>query len=273
MDHKETVLTTCEEEVVVVTDLHTLNGSAVSLDLIDLSKLRHLINMNGTGLSFLSNTGNKSLLVGSKDDLRQLHASIKPIFVVLAVPYLFVMTHSVHLEWLSGDVDDRCEIDILLVEVLVVKSLRVLLLHNQIVEVYVSVYAARCEAGVVLEPVDASHLVHVALALIVGGAVLGVEVVHPYGVVADGTGEQVTAVGELNFPAGLDLEGARLRRKLLTQHVVDRDFVQQGAYHVETARVEGHRQGLIGKHTRNDLQSAVRIVPDADRLVLAASHH
>ena len=31
MDHKETVLTTCEEEVVVVTDLHTLNGSGLAV--------------------------------------------------------------------------------------------------------------------------------------------------------------------------------------------------------------------------------------------------
>jgi hypothetical protein len=137
------------------------------------------------------------------------------------VPYLAVIADSVHLEWLAGYVDDRGEVDVLLVEVLVVESLLVLLLHDQVVEVHVAVDAARRETRVVLKPVDATHLVHVALALVVLGAVLGVEIVHPDGVVTHGTSEQVATVRELDFTASLNLKGTWLRRELLTQYIID----------------------------------------------------
>ena len=194
MDHKETVLTTCEEEVVVVADLHSLNGLTVSLDLIDLSELRYLEYVNGTGFPFLAYSGNQRLLVGCEDDLRELNAGIEPILVVLAVPYLAVVADGVHLEGLSGDVHDRGEVDVLLVEVLVVQALLVLLLHDQVVEVDVAVDTARGETRVVLKPVDAAHLVHVALALVVLRAVLSVEVVHPDRIVAHSTSKQVPAM-------------------------------------------------------------------------------
>jgi hypothetical protein len=137
------------------------------------------------------------------------------------VPYLSVVADSVHLEWLPRYVDDRGEVDVLLVEVLVVESLLVLLLHDQVVEVHVAVDAARRETRVVLKPVDAPYLVHVALALVVLGAVLSVEIVHPDCVVTHGTSEQVATVRELDFTASLNLKGAWLRRELLTQYIID----------------------------------------------------
>jgi hypothetical protein len=137
------------------------------------------------------------------------------------VPYLSVIADSVHLEWLAGYVDDRGEVDVLLVEVLVVESLLVLLLHDQVVEVHVAVDAARRETRVVLKPVDATHLVHVALALVVLGAVLRVEIVHPDCVVTHGTSKQVATVRELDFTASLNLQGTWLRRELLTQYIID----------------------------------------------------
>lgn len=211
MDHKQTVLAATEEEVVVVADLHSLNGLAVRLYLIDFSELRHLEYVNGTGFPLLADSGNQCLLIGREDDLGELNAGIKPILVVFAVPYLAVVADGIHLEGLSGDVHDRGEVDVLLVEVLVVQALLVLLLHDQVVEVDVSVDTARGETRVVLEPVDAAHLVHVALALVVLRAVLSVEVIHPDRVVAYGTGEQVPAMRKLDFSAGLDLEGTWLR--------------------------------------------------------------
>lgn len=106
VDHKQTVLSTSEEEVVIVTDLHSLNGLAMSLYLIDLSELRHLEYVNGTGLAFFADTSNESLLVGCEYDLRELHARIEPVLVVLAVPDLAVVADGVHLERLARDVDD-----------------------------------------------------------------------------------------------------------------------------------------------------------------------
>lgn len=205
MNHKETVLATSEEEIVIIADLHAFNWLAMSLYLIDLSELRHLEDVDGTGFAFLTNTSNECLLVGSKHDLRELNASIKPVLVVLAVPDLAVIAHSIHLERLARDVHDRCEVDVLLVKVFVVKSLLVLLLHDQVVEVNVTVDTARSETCVVLEPVDASDFVHVTLTLVVLGAVLGVEVVYPYCVVSDCTGKQVASMRELDFSAGLNL--------------------------------------------------------------------
>lgn len=211
MDHKQTVLAATEEEVVVVADLHSLNGLAVRLYLIDFSELRHLEYVNGTRFPFLADSGNQCLLIGREDDLRELNAGIKPILVVLAVPYLAVVADGVHLEGLSGDVHDRGEVDVLLVEVLVVQALLVLLLHDKVVEVDVAVDTARGETRVVLEPVDAAHLVHVTLALVVLRAVLSVEIVHPDRIVANGTGKQVPTMRKLDFSAGLDLEGTWLR--------------------------------------------------------------
>jgi len=105
------------------------------------------------------------------------------------VPDLLVVADGVHLEGLSWDVDDRGEVDVPLVEVLILDSLLVLLLIDQVVEVDIAVDTARSEACVILEPVDAAHPVLVALALVVVRAVLRVEVVHPDGVVADRAGK------------------------------------------------------------------------------------
>jgi len=55
-----------------------------------------------------------------------------------------------------------------------------------------------------------------ALALVVLRAVLGVKVVHPDCIVANGTSKQVASVGELDFTASFDLKGAWLRGELLT---------------------------------------------------------
>ena len=46
VNDQETVLPTCKEEIVIVTHAHSLDGLAVSLNLIELSKLRHLINVD-----------------------------------------------------------------------------------------------------------------------------------------------------------------------------------------------------------------------------------
>jgi hypothetical protein len=59
------------------------------------------------------------------------------------------------------------------------------------------------------------------LALVVLRAVLGIEVVHPDRVVANGTSKQVASVGELDFTASFDLKGTWLRGELLTQHIID----------------------------------------------------
>lgn len=129
VNDKQTILASSEEKVVVIADLHALNGLAVSLYLVDFAKLRNLEYMNGSRFAFFTHTSNESFLIGSKHNLGELNASIKPVFVVLAVPDFFVTTDSVHLERLSRDVHDRSKIDVLLVKVLVVESLLVLLLH------------------------------------------------------------------------------------------------------------------------------------------------
>lgn len=76
------------------------------MHLVDLSELRHLEYVNGSGFSFFADTSNKSLLIGCEYDLRELHAGIEPVLVVLAVPDLAVVADSVHLERLPRDVDD-----------------------------------------------------------------------------------------------------------------------------------------------------------------------
>ena len=66
-----------------------------------------------------------------------------------------------------------------------------------------------------------------ALTLIVLRAILGVEVVHPDSVGSISAGKEVPSIAELDLFAGLDLEGARLRREFLSQYVVDGDFIHQ----------------------------------------------
>ena len=183
----------------------------MSLDLVQLGKLRGLIDVDGSWFALLASCCNQGFLVVGQTNLRERDACVKPVLGLLAVPDLSVVTNNKNFKWPVGDVDNRCEVNVLLIEILLVKSLKGLLLHDKIIEIDVSINTAGGKAGIVFEPVDAADFVYVAFALIVLRAVLRVEVVHPDGVVADSACEQMTAVAELDFPADLDLKGPRLR--------------------------------------------------------------
>ena len=83
------------------------------------------------------------------------------------------------------------------------------------------------------------------LALVILRAVLCVEVVDPDSIGAVGASKEVATVAEFDFFACLDLQGAWLRGEFLTQHVIDRDLVDQGADNMETTGMEGNCQSLI----------------------------
>ena len=171
--------------------------------------------MNRTWFTLLSSTSNKSLLVVSKDNLRQDNASIKTIFVVLAVPDLFIVTDDIRFEGTSRKIDNGGEVNIPLVEILLIQTSECLLLLNQIVVVDVTIDTTRSETGVIFKPVDATDPIHVTLALIVLRTVLGVEIVHPDRVGAVSASKEVTAVAKLDLFASFDLQGTWLRRKFL----------------------------------------------------------
>lgn len=105
MDHKQTVLASSEEEVVIIADPHAFNRLAVSLHLVNFTELRHLEDMNGTRFAFLTNTRNQRLLVGRKYNLRKHDACIKPVLDVLTVPNFAVASHSIYLKGFSWDVN------------------------------------------------------------------------------------------------------------------------------------------------------------------------
>ena len=78
-------------------------------------------------------------------------------------------------------------------------------LENQVIEVDVSVHSARGETHIVLPPIYASDLVHVALALVVRRALLCVEVVNVYRIQADCTCKEMATIAEFDLTALFNL--------------------------------------------------------------------
>ena len=145
--------------------------------------------MNGSGPSFFSDTSNQCLLIWGKANLRKWDPCLEPILGFLWVPYLLIVSNCQHFKRLSWNVYHWCHKDTLLVEVFLTKSLARLLLDYEIVEVDVSIKAARSEAHVILPPVNASDLVYMPFALIVAWLLFSVEVVDIDGIKPNRTGK------------------------------------------------------------------------------------
>jgi hypothetical protein len=121
--------------------------------------------------------------------LRKLNSRIKAILTVLAVPDLFIVAYDVHLERPTWDINNGSEVNVSLIEILIIKSLLVLLLDDQVIEVNIAINTARGEACVVLKPVNAAHLVHMTLALIVLWTILRIKIIHPDRIVTHSAGK------------------------------------------------------------------------------------
>jgi hypothetical protein len=121
--------------------------------------------------------------------LRKLNSRIKAILTVLAVPDLFIVAYDVHLERPPRDINNGSEVNVSLIEILIIKSLLVLLLDDQVIEVNIAVDTARGEACIVLKPINAAHLVHMTLALIVLWTILRIKIIHPDRIVTHSTGK------------------------------------------------------------------------------------
>lgn len=100
-----------------------------------------------------------------------------------------------------------CELHALLVEVQLLLTCLDFLLVLQVVEKDVAVLAATCEPCVVLEPVDTSYFVNVALALHILRALTCVKVIYVNRILGDRRCKHVTAVAKLDFTTALYWKG------------------------------------------------------------------
>jgi len=120
--------------------------------------------------------------------------------------------HCESFERLAGHIDDvgesgkdiRHNPD---VEVFVIIAGVGFLLHLQIVEKDISVVAGADKAHVIVEPINAAHFQHVALALQIAGVLARVKVVDVNGAVAHCGGKHVAAIAKLNLAAILGGDG------------------------------------------------------------------
>jgi len=117
MNNQKAVLTTCEEEIVIITDTHTLNWLAVCLHFIQFCELRNLIDMDSTWLAFFSYTSDQSFLIICNDSLGKDNLGIKHILRILGVPYFFIISNHIRLKRTAWKINNRCEADISLVEI------------------------------------------------------------------------------------------------------------------------------------------------------------
>lgn len=100
-----------------------------------------------------------------------------------------------------------CELHALLVEVQLLLTCLDFLLVLKIVEKDVAVLAATCEPCVVLEPVDSSYFVNVALTLHILRALTCVKVIDVNRILGDCCCKHVTAVAKLDFATAFDGKG------------------------------------------------------------------
>jgi hypothetical protein len=140
-------------------------------------------------------------------------------------------------------------------EVFVIDTLPIIsLLKSKKIEIEdVAIKAARSEAHIIFEPINAPDFVYMALALIVRWAFICIEVINidcsePYC-----AGEEVTSVAELNLPASLDLQLSCVASKLRPHHIVNHDFVALGAHYMETARMQCNCKAIILNDTRDNI--------------------
>lgn len=123
---------------------------------------------------------------------------------------MFIITDHKSIVGLSRNVGQASENDTLLVEVsLTVPSLSVFL-KREVIEVTVAIHTTRCEAHVIVEPIDRPDFVGVTFALHIGWALVRVEVVNVNCTGAYSSSEHVTTVGKPNFTTTLQLETGRV---------------------------------------------------------------
>lgn len=95
-----------------------------------------------------------------------------------------------------------------------------------------AVPASRDEAGVVIEPLNASDLARVVLESVLGWAIRSVEFVHRDGMLV-GAGKEVATVGESDFTAQLNADLLELLETSL-ENIHHADLVSETNNDVET---------------------------------------
>ena len=111
---------------------------------------------------------------------------------------------------LARRVGKTCELDPLLIEVLVTVARLCLPLKSQVIKEKISVHATAREAHIIRVPLYAAHFAIVAFALHWGGTLLREEVVDQDAIVGLCCSEQVAPIRKLYFFAAFYLQGGAL---------------------------------------------------------------
>ena len=185
IDNETSILSRCEEEVIVVTDAHAFNSLVMGLHLIEFLNMLGLLvwvlpDLNGSRLALLTDTSEESLGVGQ--DLHLGDVVLGWGALVLTVcgghPDLSVCADDDGLAVLLGHVADAHEVDVLLGYIIVKNTVAILLLLDKVEEIARTVHGTTGEAHIVIPPVNATDLTVVSLALKLGWHLSSVEVVH-----------------------------------------------------------------------------------------------
>lgn len=192
-----------------------------------------LIDLDTSWSIRLTHASEQSITVLSDSKLGYSHSSIHCILGVNRVPNFFVATNHIDLVHLVGDVHRTSHNDLLLVEILVLDSSPHFFERLQVIEINITVHAARGKSHVILEPVDRPDSVDVTLALVVRGVLISVEVVNINRILVHCTGEKMASVGESNLSTAFNLdvlEGEQTFR----EDVHKQDFISDCNHDVES---------------------------------------
>lgn len=124
---------------------------------------------------------------------------------VLGVPDSSIIANHKCFPLSAWNVEDMCELDLLLVKVFIIQSLARFFLLNQVKEVDVPVKTTRDEAHIVIVPVNASDLLYMTLTEVVRWTLTSVEVIYLDSVVANSCSKQVATIAKSDFSTVLNL--------------------------------------------------------------------
>ena len=253
VDDKGTILSNSEQLVVVVGKPHTLNRLPMSLDFgqpLELQGvlslvLSNLVDDDTTGLIGITDTSKQGLRVVGDCQLLKYSLSLVRVVLLSVVVDQLVRADTEELVLSVGNVDHRGDFDVLLQCEVHISDPGIVLGVNKIPLIHLSTERTGDETHVVIEPVDSSDSLSVALAEEVLRRIVGnVEWEHLGGAVALTSGKQVASMVELELSASLDLKLSELLQSLGKDVHAD-DLVIQGNDDMEATRMEGNGEALL----------------------------